>query len=84
MSADNPSEQTRSRTIEEIEADLAARREELTRSVDALVERVDPRVQASNFVDNVKRGEPRAMMIVGGAAVLMVGVVGLVILRRSR
>ncbi len=83
MSANSGAE-PRKRTVAEIEADLEARRAELTRSVDSLVERVDPRVQAANFVEDVKRGETRAMLVIGGAAVLVVGVVGLVILRRSR
>lgn len=76
--------ETRKRTADEIEADLEAKRLELTRSVDALVDRVDPRTQVSGFVNDVKSGEPRAVSIVGGVAAAIVGVIGVTILRRSR
>lgn len=76
--------ETRKRTAAEIEADLEARRADLTRSVDAMMDRLNPRNQATRFVERVKAGEPRAVTIVGGTAVVVVGLVGVVILRKSR
>lgn len=78
------SEQTRKRTSAEIEADLDARRLELTESVDALVDRIDPRTHVAGFVDDVKSGEPRALSIIGGITAAVAGVAGLIILRRNR
>lgn len=80
--ADSP--ETRKRTAAEIEADLEAKRAELTQSVDALVDRIDPRTHVSGFVDDIKSGEPRAVSIVGGVAAGVVGLLGLAILRRNR
>lgn len=84
-------EQPRKRTAAEIEADLKRSREELTRTVDEITDRVDPRRQAQvaadkgrAFVEEVKAGEPRAVQIVGGALAAVAGVVGLAILRRNR
>lgn len=85
------SEQPRKRTAAEIEADLRRSREELTRTVDELSDRVDPRRQAQAaadkgraFVEDVKAGEPRAVQIAGGVLAAVAGVVGLAILRRNR
>ena len=78
------SSETRKRTAAEIEADLEARRADLSRSVDELVDRVHPGKQASRFVTRLKAGEPRAVAIVGGTAVVVVGLVGVLVLRKSR
>ena len=76
--------ETRKRSAQEIEADLARTRQELTRTVDELSERLDPRRQMTNFVQDVKSGETKAVSIVGGAVIVVAGVVGLVLLRRNR
>ncbi|HLS13581.1 MAG TPA: DUF3618 domain-containing protein [Beutenbergiaceae bacterium] len=76
--------ETRKRSAQEIEADLARTRQELTRTVDELSERLDPRRQMTNFAQDLKSGETRAVSIVGGAVIVVAGVVGLVLLRRNR
>lgn len=76
--------ETRKRSAQEIEADLARTRQELTRTVDELSERLDPRRQMTNFVQDVKSGETRAVSIVGGAVIVVAGVVGLILIRRNR
>lgn len=83
--------QPRKRTAAEIEADLAKTREELTRTVDELSGRLDPRNQAKAaadkgraFVDDVKSGEPRAVRVVGGVLAAVAGIVGIAILRKNR
>ena len=76
--------ETRKRSAQEIEADLARTRQELTRTVDELSERLDPRRQMSNFAQDLKSAETRAVCIVGGAVIVVAGVVGLVLLRRNR
>lgn len=75
---------TRKRSSQEIEADLEAKRSELTHNVDALVDRIDPRTHVAGFVEDVKAGEPRAVSIVGGVTAAVAGIVGLIVLRRSR
>jgi cell division septum initiation protein DivIVA len=42
------------RTAEQIEADLARTREELTQTIDALTDRLDPRKQATHAAESVK------------------------------
>lgn len=81
----------RKRTAAEIEADLAQTREALTKTIDELSDRLDPRSQARAaadkgraFVDDVKAGEPRAIQIAGGVIAVVVGIVGITILRKSR
>ena len=74
----------RKRTAKEIEEDLRRTREELTRNVDQLSEKIDPRRQMASFVDDVKTGDSKAVGLVGGIAAAVAGVVGLVILRKSR
>jgi hypothetical protein len=83
--------QPRKRSAAEIEADLTQTREELTKTIDELSERLDPRTQARAaadkgraFVDDVKAGEPRAVQIAGGVIAVVVGIVGITILRKSR
>lgn len=89
MSTEQP--ETRKRTAEEIEADLRRHREDLTRTVDEISGRLDPRRQVEEasdklrgFVDDVKAGEPRAVQIVGAAAATVAAIVGLALLRRNR
>ncbi len=95
--ASSASEQVRSivqaaeRSAAEIEADLRRTREELTRTVDEISDRLDPRRQAQAaadkgraFVEDVRAGEPRAVQIAGGALAAIAGLVGIAILRRSR
>jgi len=79
------------RSAAEIEADLRRTREELTRTVDEISDRLDPRRQAQAaadkgraFVEDVRAGEPRAVQIAGGALAAIAGLVGIAILRRSR
>ncbi|WP_156253141.1 DUF3618 domain-containing protein [Pseudactinotalea terrae] len=91
MSTQSQQPESRKRTAAEIEADLRRRREELTRTVDEISDRVDPRRQAQAaadkgraFVDDVKAGEPRAVQIAAGVAAAVAGVLGLAILRRNR
>jgi Protein of unknown function (DUF3618) len=83
--------QPRKRSAAEIEADLKQTRQELTRTIDELSGRLDPRSQARAaadkgraFVDDVKAGEPRAVQIAGGVLAVVVGIVGITILRKSR
>ena len=83
--------EARKRTAAEIEDDLRRRREELTRTVDEISDKVDPRRQAQAaadkgraFVEEVKAGEPRAVQIAAGVAAAVAGIVGIAILRRSR
>ncbi|SEE62066.1 DUF3618 domain-containing protein [Ruania alba] len=89
------SEQTRKRTVAEIEADLAASREQLTKAVDELSRRVDPRRQvedvkerardsATSFVDGLKSGDPKALGIAGAAAATVLAIVGLTVARRKK
>ena len=78
------SEESRKRTAKEIEADLNSKRAELTQNVDALMDRVNPKTQVNNFVNDVKSGDTKAVSIVGGVAAAVAGVVGLIILRRNR
>lgn len=78
------SEETRKRTAKEIEADLETKRAELTQNVDALMDRIDPRTHVAGFVKDVKEGETKAVSIVGGVAAAIAGIVGVIILRRSR
>lgn len=82
---------TRKRTAAEIEADLRRNREELTRTVDQISDKIDPRAQlkaagdaGKDFVEDVKAGEPRAVQIAGGVAAAVAGVVGLILVRRNR
>lgn len=90
MSADKP--ETRKRTAAEIEADLRRAREELTRTVDEISGRVDPRKQAQEaadrgkqFLEDVKAGEPQAVKIAAGvAAVIITVIAGIAIARRGR
>lgn len=89
MSSDQP--ETRKRTVAEIEDDLRRSREELTRDIDAISDRIDPRKQAQAaadkgraFVEDVKSGEPRAVQIAGGVLAAVAGLVGIAILRRNR
>lgn len=91
MSTQSQQPESRKRTAAEIEEDLRRRREELTRTVDEISDRVDPRRQAQAaadkgraFVDDVKAGEPRAVQIAAGVAAAVAGVLGLAILRRNR
>ena len=79
------------RSAAEIEADLRRTREELTRTVDEISDRLDPRRQAQAaadkgraFVEDVRAGEPRAVQIAGGVLAAIAGLVGIAILRRSR
>lgn len=79
------------RSAAEIEADLRRTREELTRTVDEISDRLDLRRQAQAaadkgraFVEDVRAGEPRAVQIAGGALAAIAGLVGIAILRRSR
>lgn len=83
--------ETRKRSAAEIEDDLRRSREELTRTVDEISGRLDPKRQAQAaadkgraFVDDVKQGEPRAVQIAAGVAAAVAGIVGLAILRRNR
>lgn len=76
--------ETRKRSAKEIEEDLERTRAELTRNVDQLSDKIDPRRQVSNFVEDVKAGNSKAVGIVGGVAAGLAGVVGLIILRKSR
>jgi len=83
--------QPRKRSAAEIEADLSQTRAELTRTIDELSGRLDPRTQARAaadkgraFVDDVKAGEPQAIQIVGGVLAVVVGIVGITILRKNR
>lgn len=83
--------QPRKRTAAEIEADLVKTREELTRTVDELSGRLDPRNQAraaadkgKAFVNDVKAGEPKAVQIAGGVLAAVAAVVGIAILRKNR
>ncbi|UFU02630.1 DUF3618 domain-containing protein [Ruania suaedae] len=87
-------ESERKRSAAQIEADLAATREELTRTVDELSERVDPRRQVkeatekartevSSFVAGLKAGDPKAIGIAGAAAATVLAIVGLSV-RRHR
>ncbi|WP_159621638.1 DUF3618 domain-containing protein [Ruania rhizosphaerae] len=89
------SEQKRKRTAAEIEADLAATREELTHTVDQLSQRVDPRRQAqeakekaqagvTSFVEGLKSGDPKAIGIAGAAAAAVLAIVGLSLSRRKK
>ncbi|UFU05987.1 DUF3618 domain-containing protein [Ruania halotolerans] len=93
MSGDG--EQTRKRTVAEIEADLAATREELTKTVDDLSRRVDPRQQAAelkerardgatSFVEGVKAGDPKALGIAGAAAAAVLAIIGISVARRQK
>jgi hypothetical protein len=89
MSQQQP--EARKRTAAEIEDDLRRRREELTRTVDEISDKVDPRRQAQAaadkgraFVEDVKAGEPRAVQIAAGVAAAVAGIIGITILRRSR
>jgi len=89
MSQQQP--QASKRSAEEIEADLRRAREELTRTVDEITDRLDPKKQAQAaadkgraFVDDVKAGEPRAVQIAAGVGAAIAGIVGIAILRRSR
>lgn len=84
-------QETRKRTAAEIEEDLRRSREELTRTVDEISGRLDPKRQAQAaadkgkaFVADVKSGEPRAVQIAAGVAAAVAGLVGLAILRRNR
>jgi hypothetical protein len=84
-------QETRKRSAAEIEADLKRSREELTRTVDELSGRLDPRRQAQaaaeqgrQFVENVRSGDPAAVRIAGGVAAVVAAVVGVGILRRHR
>jgi hypothetical protein len=81
----------RKRTAEEIEADLARTRSELTRTVNELSDRLDPRTQveaartaatekARTFADDVRTGEPRAVAVAGGAVAFL----GLLIVAAAR
>lgn len=81
-----PADEPAPRTAEQIEADLRRTREELTRTVDELAGRVDPRrhaaeakdkaqAKATGFVDAVKSGDVKAI----GAAVGAVAALGLAI-----
>lgn len=81
----------RKRSAAEIEADLIKTREELTRTVDELSGRLDPRTQAKAaadkgkaFVDDVKAGEPRAVQIAAGVGAAVAGIIGIAILRKNR
>lgn len=81
----------RKRTAAEIEADLRRSREELTRTVDEISDRIDPKKQAQAaadkgraFVDDVKAGEPRAVQIAAGIGAAVAGIVGIALLRRNR
>lgn len=83
--------ETRKRTAAEIENDLRRTREELTRTVDEISGKLDPKKQAQAaadkgraFVDEVKAGEPRAVQIAAGVGAAIAGIVGLAILRRNR
>lgn len=84
-------QETRKRTSAEIEADLQRSREELTRTVDELSDRLDPRRQAQaaaeqgkQFVENVRSGDPAAVRLAGGVAAVVAAVAGIAILRRNR
>ncbi|ACQ81755.1 hypothetical protein Bcav_3513 [Beutenbergia cavernae DSM 12333] len=81
------------RSAAEIEADLQRTREDLTRTVDELAGRVDPREQVSRatekatsavsgFVDDVRAGQPRALAILGGIVAAVGAVVA--VSRRKR
>jgi anti-sigma factor RsiW len=78
---------TKARTAEQIEADIAATRARLASTVDELVDRANPRNVARREVEKAKaqvfdeRGQLRTQKIVaiGGAAV---GVIGLLLLIR--
>ncbi|MFH5821797.1 DUF3618 domain-containing protein [Georgenia sp. AZ-5] len=81
----------RKRSAEEIEADIARARLELTSTVDELSDRLDPRAQldaarsaatakAQTFAGDVKKGEPKAVAIVGGALAF----IGLMIVGAAR
>lgn len=81
----------RKRSAEEIEADIARARLELTSTVEELSDRLDPRAQvdavrtaatakAQTFAGDVKKGEPKAVAIAGG----VVAFVGLMIVGAAR
>lgn len=75
------------RTPEQIEADLVRMRRDLTENVNELADRLDPRAQvdaakaaaaekAKTFSEDLKRRDPKALGIAGGAAaVLLLAVV---------
>ncbi|TRW46527.1 DUF3618 domain-containing protein [Georgenia yuyongxinii] len=81
----------RKRTAEEIEADLARTRRDLTSTVNELSDKLDPRNQveaartaaqakARTFADDVSSGQPKALAIAGGA----VAFVGLLVVAAAR
>lgn len=70
------------RSKEQIEADLAATREHLAETVDALGHKLDIRSRSSEKVAEVRREHGRSLAIGAGAAVVVV--VLLVVRRRSR
>ncbi|MHB1064668.1 MAG: DUF3618 domain-containing protein [Georgenia sp.] len=85
MTSENgtPSPEKDKRTPEQIEADLARMRLELTDDVNELADRLDPRAQmgaaktaatqrARTFADDLKRRDPKALGLTGGAAALFV------------
>lgn len=82
-----PSEDNR--TPQEIEADLAETRERLAATVDALVQRVQPRELASRGAQRAKLtvmtrdGQLRTTRVVVAVAVA-VAVVGVIVLRKRR
>lgn len=82
-----------SRTPEQIEADLTRMRLSLTDDVNELAGRLDPRAQvdaaktaatekARTFTDDLKRRDPKALGIAGGAAAFLALVVVNAIRRR--
>ncbi|MFV0427751.1 MAG: DUF3618 domain-containing protein [Beutenbergiaceae bacterium] len=84
-------ESKRKRTALEIEADLRLAREELTKTIDEISGRLDPRTQVQavkergrQFVADIEAGEPKAVRVVGIAVAVVVAVVGITILRRNR
>ena len=77
------------RTPEEIEADIAAQREQLAETIDALTHKLDVKSQAKAKAADVKErattetGKPRPELLVGAGVVVAV-VVGVLVWRRRQ
>ena len=77
------------RSPEEIEADIAAQREQLAETIDALTSKLDVKSQAKAKVADVRErattdtGKPRPELLVGAGVVVAV-VVGVLVWRHRR
>ena len=99
MSQDETTPAAPKRSVAEIKADLDREREAISRTVDDLADRVDPRAhaaaaaqratdvatetveiareKATDFVEDVRSGQPRALAIIGGAVAAVAAIVAI-------